>query len=389
MSKIKVVEVITDTNIGGAGVLLCTRLKYSDRTRIATEVLLPKGSALLPRLCAMDITVHEMDACRDRSFELLAIVKYVKLFRKLKPDLVHCHGALSARIAAMLCGVPVRLYTRHCVYPLSKFQKSLIGRCFIGRAQSLLSHRMIAVAHSAKQNLYEMGVPTDRISVIINGVEGLRAVSEEEKEVLRNRLQLPKDVTVVGICARLEECKGHRCFLAAAQEILQQDQSYRFLILGDGSLRDLLEAEAEERGIARFVIFAGFCEDVAPYFSLMKINANCSVGTETSSLALSEGMSLGIPAVVSDYGGNPYMVREGENGIVVPQNDPSALASAILRLSQDKKLYDRLSCGARERFSSELNAVQMTKKTEELYFELFCSKISDAKDGRCDAKVNE
>lgn len=389
MRKIKVLEVITDTNIGGAGVLLCTRLKHSDRSRIETEVVLPRGSALLPRISSLGIAVHEINACRDQSFELLAVWKYVKLFRELCPDLIHCHGALSARIAAFLCGVPIRIYTRHCVYPLSAFQKSFWGRFLIGWGQSLLSHRMIAVAYSAKENLLEMGVPPQKISVIINGVEGLRAVSAQEKEALRISLKLPKDAIVVGICARLEECKGHACFLAAAEKLLAENQSYRFLIVGEGSLRNSLIQDAEKRGIAPFVIFTGFCQDVAPYFSLMKINVNCSVGTETSSLALSEGMSMGIPAVVSDYGGNPYMVREGENGMIVPQNDPSALANAIRRLSEDQSLYEALSVGAKERFLRELNAKEMTKKTEELYGELFRLKRLNAENGRRDTKVNE
>jgi glycosyltransferase involved in cell wall biosynthesis len=105
----------------------------------------------------------------------------------------------------------------------------------------------------------------------------------------------------------------------------------------------------------------------------MDVNVNCSVGTETSSLALSEGMSLGIPAIVSDYGGNPYMVRHGINGLVCPQGDSLALAEAIERLSREKTLYTRLSRQARLRFAEELNAEAMTKKTEKLYAELFRS----------------
>ena len=385
----KVVEVITDTNIGGAGVLLYTRLKHSDRSKFHIEVILPKGSALVKRLEEIHIVVHEIDACRDRSFEVLAVWKYMTLLRKLRPDLVHCHGALSARIVAMLCRVPVRLYTRHCVYPLSALQKSALGRFLIGHGQRLLSHRMIAVAHSAKQNLCDMGVPADRISVIINGVEGLRTVSEQEKEALRNRLGIPERATVVGICARLEPCKGHSTFLATAALILQQNRNYRFLIVGDGSLRETLLEEAKRLGISSQVIFAGFCSDVAPYVSLMRINVNCSVGTETSSLALSEGMSLGIPAVVSDYGGNPYMVRDGENGFVVPQNDAKAFCEAVLRLGENPMLYTQLSRGAKDRFLRELNAKEMTKKTEELYWELFCQSRLKSEQRGCNRKVNE
>jgi len=389
MQKIKVVEVITDTNIGGAGVLLCTRLKYSDRERIESEVILPRGSELLPRLRAIGVPVHEIDACRDQSFEVSAIPKYIALLRRIRPDLVNCHGALAARFAAKICGVRVRLYTRHCVYPLSKWQKSSIGRFFLGKAQGILSSHMIAVAHSAKENLTEMGVLPSKISVIINGVEALRTVSETEKELLWKRLGISENDIVIGICARLEACKGHACFLEAAEQLLQKNRSYRFLIVGDGSLRKSLEDFCRQKGIAQYVIFTGFCEDVAPYFHIMRINVNCSVGTETSSLALSEGMSIGLPCVVSDYGGNPYMVRDGENGIVVPQNSPNALTEAISLLCEDSVRYEALSQGAKDRFLRELNAEAMTKKTEKLYGELFRQRRSKSEYRRCNREINE
>ena len=384
MKRIKVVEVLSDTNIGGAGVLLCTRLKHSDRTRIDTEIILPKGSALTSRLRALNLRVYEIDACRDTSFELGAIPKYIALFRRISPDLVNCHGALSARIAAMLCGIPVRIYTRHCVYPLPRWQRSGIGKQVVGKTQGVLSSHIIAVAHSAKENLIEMGVAPSKISVIINGVEGLRAVCDEEQQKLRKQLGVSAENTVIGICARLEACKGHSCFLDAAEQLLRIDNRYRFLILGEGSLRQSLEGQSRDKGMAEQVIFTGFCEDVAPYFHLMKLNINCSIGTETSSLALSEGMSIGLPAVVSDYGGNPYMVRDGENGFVVPQSNPEALAEAMVRLCNDECLYARLSKGAKERFLGELNADAMTKKTEKLYCELFRQKVSKNQSSRID-----
>jgi glycosyltransferase involved in cell wall biosynthesis len=80
-------------------------------------------------------------------------------------------------------------------------------------------------------------------------------------------------------------------------------------------------------------------------------------------------MSLGIPAIASDYGGNPYMVRDGVNGFLYPQGNADELARRILRL-EDDALHRRLSLGAYERFYRELNAKRMTCATEELYVEL-------------------
>ena len=117
------------------------------------------------------------------------------------------------------------------------------------------------------------------------------------------------------------------------------------------------------------VIFTGFVDDVSPFMNIADVNVNCSIGTETSSLALSEGMSLGIPCVVSDYGGNPYMVRDGENGYVYRAGDSSELAEKIQKI-KDGQNYDRLSKNCRLRFGHELNARTMSEKTQRFYLDL-------------------
>lgn len=370
----KIVEAITDTNVGGAGILLITRLRNSEKTNASYHVLLPKGSALRERLREIEgVTVWELSVKGDRSFCVGAVWRYISLLQYLKPDLVNCHGALSCRIAAMLCRVPCRIYTRHCAYPPKAWQRTFPGKWVLGRAQRALSSYTVAVADAARENLTQMGSDPARIRVIINGVEALPRLSETEKNALRRRLRVPDRAFVVGICARLEPCKDHECFLRAAERLARGDSRYYFLIVGDGSRAEALMERCRLSGIGERVRFTGFVDDVSPYFNMMDINVNCSVGTETSSLALSEGMSLGIPAVVSDYGGNPYMVRHGENGLVYPRGDDRALADAIDRLARDPSTYQTLSEGALRRFCEELNASHMTKETEQLYWELFGS----------------
>ena len=128
---------------------------------------------------------------------------------------------------------------------------------------------------------------------------------------------------------------------------------------------------AEALGIADRVHFTGFVEDVRQVFYAMDLNVNCSVGTETSSLALSEGMSIGLPAVVSDYGGNPYMVRHGKNGYVYPVGDFVQLSREIAVLAEDRSLYVRMSEEAKKRHREELNATAMTVATNSYYREMY------------------
>ena len=363
----KVVEIISDTNIGGAGVLLCTRLKYTDPKEFETCVLLPKGSQLKTRIESLGYPVYEVTGSADCSWTPKAFSSYIRILKRLRPDLVNCHASLTGRLAATLCGVPTVVYTRHCVYPLNPWQKTKIGQALLKLGQNLLLDHAIAVAHTARDNLIALGVSPKSIRVIINGVEGKRRYTEEERKAIRSRLGYGKDHFVLGICARLEACKGHEDLLGAASILLAKDPRFRFLIVGGGSRERELRKECKIRGLTPYVTFTDFVEDVTPYMNAMDLQINCSRGSETSSLSLSEGMSLGIPMVVSDYGGNPYMVREGENGSIYPVGDATALAKKIWEIYQDPPRYNHMSKCAVQRFLTELNAESMTKQTCRLY----------------------
>lgn len=379
---IKVVEVISDTNIGGAGRLLLARLEEFDRLRFDETVILPRASRLCPHLEDLGVKYIEIDGCADRSLDIFAILKLLREIRRVRPHILNSHACLSARIAGRLAGVPTVIQTRHSSFPIGRAYDHRAVRAAVRIASRLLSDRIIAVAHIVKRDLLQMGVDPERISVIINGAKPLKMASASEIEATRERLGVARGERIVGICARLEKCKDHETFLRAAKIICRKSCDYRFLIVGEGSQRRALEDLAGRLGIADRVTFTGFCDNVAEYINLFYVNVNCSVGTETSSLALSEGMSLGIPAIASDYGGNPYMVRDCVNGFLYPQGNADELATRILLL-EDDALYRRLSAGAYERFCRELNAKRMTRDTEELYVELLKKRPDRLRSTRC------
>ena len=366
----EIIEAISDTNIGGAGVLLLTRLAEDKKMREKTLVAIPRNSALLPRLTELSVKYAEIDGCADRSFDVAAIFQFIRLIWRERPHTVNCHGCLSCRIAALLCGVPVRIYTRHCTFSPRPWQKNRILRFVAGRLQLLLSNGIIAVADAARNDLSAMGVPISRIRVIINGVSGLYRFDKNKREEIRKSLSVPSDAVVVGIFARLEEYKGHTDLIDAAGILLGRQQNYRFLIVGSGSYEDELKKRCKEKGVLECFIFTGFVSNVSEYMNITDINVNCSHGTETSSLALSEGMSIGLPAVVSDYGGNPYMVRDGENGFIYPVFNAERLAYYIEKIANDSELRKRLSHNAYARFAEELNAKKMTEETYAYYTSL-------------------
>jgi glycosyltransferase involved in cell wall biosynthesis len=99
-------------------------------------------------------------------------------------------------------------------------------------------------------------------------------------------------------------------------------------------------------GLGDSVVFLGFVTDVASVLSLLDIQLNASYGTEATSLSLLEGMSMGLPAVVSDYGGNPYLIEDGVSGLVFKSRDSLDLAKKIRRLMDDKALLKTIGDNA-------------------------------------------
>ncbi len=364
----RVLHVISDTNVGGAGVLLTSLLKNFDRSRVQSIVALPRGSRLIERLEPIGVPILPLAHLPDR-LSARSVGELTRLIHTTHTDLVHANAALSARLAGRLCRVGV-LHTRHCCFPPDGIWRLSPVRRLGGVWNRALSDHVIATADAAALDLQTLGIPMQRITCIINGSEPVRDVSDEETACLRARLGLSPNDFTVGIVARLVECKGHRTFLLAAREVIERMPHipFRFLIVGDGEEREELEALARSLGLSDAVRFLGFVSDMAPVWHILRVNVNCSHGTETSCLALSEGMSVGLPMVVSSYGGNPAMLGEsGVAGFLCPPHDPYAFANAICAIASSRELENSLRVAAKARFAAHYTASAMTEHLTEVY----------------------
>lgn len=362
----KILEVSSDTNIGGAGKCLLTLLSNFDRSRFEVKTVLPKGSLLKPHIEALNIPVIEAEGIADKSLDRGAIGEMKKIIKREKPDLVHTHASMSARIAAKMAGTKI-VYTRHSVFPPSKKISRGIGKWVNGAVNNFLSDEIIAVAEAAKENLTDTGVSKKKIHVILNGVEGLTKVDEAQKQRIRERFSVDENDKVISIIARLEDIKGHTYFIDAAYELIKAGVKGKFIIAGTGSYENVLKQKVHDKGLEKDILFTGFINDVDQLLNITDIQVNASYGTEATSLALLEGMSIGVPAVVSDFGGNPGVIQDGVNGFVVKKQDTKALYDGILKLLTDDVLFEKMKKGAETIFQENFTAQAMTRNTENLY----------------------
>lgn len=371
---IRVLNIISDTNIGGAGRVILNYLRYADQEQFQTLVAIPRGSLLKEPLEAAGVEVCQVEGMADRSYHKEDVKALQALIRRVKPDLVHTHGALSGRIAARRCHVPV-VYSRHSAFPVPSKLKYPPGRWVNKLVNEHYADHIIAVSPATRDNLTEGGISPKKITVVMNGVAPVEETSPQSRAALRRALGLDPDTFVFGILARIEDYKGHLYLVHAAKLLKDQGRAnFRVLIAGTGAFEEEVSRAVVEMGVDDVVQMLGFRSDVAELLNILDVQLNASYGTEATSLALLEGMSLGLPSVVSDYGGNPFLIQDGENGLVFPSRDSAALARCMARLMDEPDTAAHMRRRAGEIFQSRFTGQVFAQNIEKVYLDVLGRK---------------
>lgn len=365
----RILNIISDTNIGGAGRVILNYLSCADREQFETLVAVPRGSLLKEPLEQAGAQVLEVDGIADRSYDRKDVGTLKELIRRVKPDLVHTHGSLSGRIAAKRCHVPV-VYSRHSAFPVPAKLRYPPGRWVNKLVNEHYADRIIAVSPATAENLTDGGISSKKITIVMNGVTPLTPISQEEKEKLRASLGLKENTFTLGILARIEDYKGHSDIAFAAKLLKEQGRDFCILVAGTGAYEEELQRRVKELGVEDVMPLLGFRSDVAALLSILDVQLNASYGTEATSIALLEGMSLGLPSIVSDYGGNPWLVKDGDNGLVFPARDSKALADCIARLMDQPETCAHMGQRAKEVFQARFTGEVFARNVEQVYLDV-------------------
>lgn len=363
--RMKILHVLTDRNIGGAGRWLLYYLKYHNREKFAVKVVLPHDSLLVAAVQALDVPVLAMEEMEDKSFDRKAFKALAKIFRAERPDIVHTHASMTARMAARRARVPYIINTKHCMEGApGGLAKKILRR----EINAVFSDKIIAVSKAVRRSMIAGGTKPQEIAVVYNGIERIPIPSAEEKAALLSSFGGKAGEKAVGMVARLEEVKDHETFLLGAKRLLEKRKDVRFYIVGDGSLRKQLEQKAAALGIREHVTFTGFLQDVEKIEAALDI-AVITSKAEALCLSILESMIAGIPAVGTDSGGVAEVIRHGENGFLIPVGDSDALAERLDELLADDAKRSAFGAQAKRDAEATFLAEQMTRKIEKLYLE--------------------
>ncbi len=339
-----IVFIINNLGMGGAERLVIDQMRELSRRKIRAILvtLIPEkeGRSLSPEEVFFPITLIRFRGI----FDFLAYVRLLRFLLRLKPRAVVTHlwfANTVGRICARCVGIRAVISFEHNVYDRVKTRKQFL----VDRLLQRFSRTIVAVSHPVRESLVRHHIAPERIIVIENALD-LDRYRLAAPAPIRSDLRLGSSFIFIFV-GRLLPQKGVDILLSAFSKV----GDGILLIVGDGVDREMLKVDAERLGVRHAVYFLGSRTDIPNLLAA----AGCFVFPsrwEGMPIALMEALTAGLPVVASSFEGSKKIV--GGAGLIVPLENPHALADAMIRVREDARLRDHLSAQARvesERFS--------------------------------------
>lgn len=323
------------------------------------------GSILFER--ARDAGVNVVGMEMRSELNPVTIAKLASMVRAQKAQIVHAHRAHAhslGLLTAVATGRPF-VVSRRVSFPPKDNAGSRL------KYTSSRVTRIVAVSQGVKDVLVDYGVPDQRVTVIYSGSDPARYSASGDRMALRRELGIGEDVPLVGKVANFYHgWKGHDTFLAAAASIVASRPEVRFVLAGHRTDEEKMTALIESFGLTGRVHQLGYRTDVPTILAALDVSVNSPRAGEGLSGAVRESLAVGRPVVATDVGGNRELVHDNKTGLLVPPEDPAALATAIGRLLGDPALAERLASTGAQFVRENLTIDRMVDEHVKLYREI-------------------
>lgn len=387
-NRIKVLRVKTRLTIGGPDTHVLLLNTGLDKEKFASYLVTGTVSNgeydaihIAKELGVKPIVIPELKRNIMLRDDIIAFIKLFNIIRRVKPDIVHTHTAKAGtlgRFAAIINRVPIRLHTFHGHVFHSYFNRLSTGiYIMIEKILARFTHKIIVISKSQLDDVAEKYkiAPEKKCSIIPLGLDLSLFLSLAGKKDLRGELSIDREMLVVGMVGRLVDVKNHRMFLEVVAGICRTDPDIKakFMIVGDGPLRNDLEGYATELNIKDRIIFTGWRRDLGSVYNTLDIACLTSLN-EGTPISLIEAMASGKAVLSTDVGGVRDVVTHGETGLLVSSGDIQGFSSSLVRLLSDRDLRDEMGKRGRSAVSEKFSKERLVRDIERLYVEELVSK---------------
>lgn len=373
-----VCHVITKLELGGAQEVALYTVAHLDRTKFR-PVLIAGPDGLLTddakRLPGVEVIIlPSLGRHIDVFSDIVALVDLVRLFRRLRPMIVHTHSSkagILGRWAAWFARVPIILHTIHG-YGITPAQPCWLRRCLIllERITGWVTSHWIAVAQADRKTGIQWHLFDEHhVSVVRPGIDPgpfLTALSVSDRNRLRAEFGASSDDQLIGTVACLKPQKAPEDFVAVAKRVCETMPRARFVLIGDGELRPSIEGLVEQYGLKNRIHLAGWRRDVS---TVMKAFDAFLLTSHWEGLprVLLEARAAGIPVVATRVGGVEEVIVEGRHGWLSGVGDIHTLSEQLSHVLQGREDLSPEGPGNSEALPKEFHRDEMVKQYESLY----------------------
>lgn len=340
-ARTRVLWLVKGLGRGGAEQLLLNAALHLDRDSLDVHAayVLPHKDALVPALRESGVRVH----CLTGSGAPWPVALR-RLVTSYPFDAVHTHSPAAAAVARLVSpSSTVMFHTEHNMWPRYRWPSRLANAVTLRRNRRVWAVSD-GVARSMRPALFTRGVSIDVL------VHGLGAVPPPASPGARtdalDLLGLEPGPFTVGSVGNLTQKKNQVLLIAALVLLRQHVPEARLVLVGGGPGEAELRRKIVSNGLSGAVVLTGVRDDVPallPAFDAFALSSRY----EGLPIALLEAMAAGVAPVVTAVGGIPEVITDGRHGLLVPPEDPTALAAALDVLASDPSLRARIADAAR------------------------------------------
>lgn len=357
---IKVMHVEAGKHLYGGALQVFYLMRELKALGVENYLVCPVGSDIA-RESQSVATVLETPMKGDLDFTLSHRIK--KLAVKYQCDVLHAHSRRGADmwtgIAANKAKLPAVL-TRRVDNPEAGW---------LAKFKATKYQKITAISEGIRKVMIEDGVPESQVTTIHSSVDKDKFKPINDDETFRHRFALREDYPVIGVIAQLIERKGHRFLFEITPLLIKKFPCLKIMVFGKGPLEEELKSLADELGISSSVDFVGFQKDMENIMPNLDLVVHPAL-MEGLGVSLLQASACGVPIVASASGGIPEIVRDTENGLLVPAGDKDALYESVLSLLASKEKRKELGKRGRQIIEEDFSTLTMAKSYLKLYEKL-------------------
>ncbi len=386
MKKIKVIHPITRLILGGAQQNTMETCEYLNSNRFTPCIISgpdtgPEGEIIsevrkrgIPLTIIQEL-VREPNPVKD----VLAIKKMVRFFKEEKPHIVHTHSSkagIIGRWAAKIARVPVILHTVHG-WGHHGYQKILKRKIFVflERNTEKITDRLIVVSDlNAKKGLSDKIGNGEKYTTIHSSIN-LDDYSNNSCDTLslKKELGLRSDSPVVGTVGRFSPQKNPCDFVKVAAAVKKEVPEAQFVFVGDGPLRSETESLISRFNLSKDVFMPGLRTDIPDLLNCMDLFILTSLW-EGLPRVIPQAMAAGLPVVANAVDGVCEVIKDGENGFLIPPENILLMAERVVKLLLNSSMRNKIGRQGKQTAQEEFSLRDMIDRIEQLYEELLVAK---------------